>query len=198
MLDDVSDAAVPWSDEVDDVLRGDITTAVAYVTPAGGAVATAVAPCGIDDRAAGAVGFTTSLGFGKKLERIVRDPKVALAYHARQHGFSTRPPFVLVQGEADVDLTPSEARLEEFAPQAARYLGELKRGPVWDRLLHEYYQERVFVDVAVRRVVAWPDLHASGPPTITGAALAAVPAAAAGAEERAPGRGSTWPRRRPS
>jgi hypothetical protein len=170
MLDDVTDAPVPWSDAVDDVLRGDITAALAYVTPAGGAVATAVAPCGIDDRAAGAVGFTTSLGFGKKLERIVRDPKVALAYHARQHGFSTRPPFVLVQGEADVDLTPSEGRLEAFAPQATRYLGEVKRGPVWDRLLREYYQERVFVDVAVRRVAAWPDLHASGAPTVTGPA----------------------------
>src|SRR3954465_15355826 len=101
MLDDVSDAKVSWSDDIDDVLRGDITAAVAYVTPAGGAVATAGAPCGIDDRAggarggppcgvdgraAGAGGFTTSLGFGKKLERIVRDPKVALAYHARHHG----------------------------------------------------------------------------------------------------------------
>ena len=37
----------------------------------------------------------------------MRDPKVALAYHARQHGFSSRPPFVLVQGDASVDLTPS-------------------------------------------------------------------------------------------
>ncbi len=162
--------AVTWSDEVDEVLRGDITAAVAYVTPAGGAVVTAVAPCGIDDRAAGAVGFTTSLGFGKKLERIVRDPKVALAYHARQHGLCTRPPFVLVQGDATVDLTPSEERLEAFAPQATRYLGDIKRGAVWDRLLREYYQERVFVDIAVTRLVVWPDLHASGEPVVTGAA----------------------------
>ena len=175
MLDDVSDAKVSWSDDIDDVLRGDITAAVAYVTPAGGAVATAVAPCGIDERAAGAVGFTTSLGFGKKLERIVREPKVALAYHARQHGFSTRPPFVLVQGDAAVDLAPSEERLEAFAPQAARYLGELKRGPIWDRLLREYYQERVFVDIRVSRLVAWPDLHANGEPTVSGAALPPSP-----------------------
>jgi hypothetical protein len=159
-----------WSDQVDDVLRGDITAAVAYVTPAGGAVVTAVAPCGIADRDRGTVGFTTSLGFGKKLERIVRDPKVALAYHARQHGFSSRPEFVLVQGDATVDLTPSAERLDAFAPQATRYLGAVKRGPVWDRLLREYYQERVFVDIAVVRVAAWPDLHASGEPTIAGAA----------------------------
>ena len=100
MLDDVPDATISWSDDVDEVLRGDITAALAYVTP----VVTAVAPCGIGDRAAGAVGFTTSLGSGKTLERIVRDPTVALAYHARQHGFSTRPPFALVQGRASVGL----------------------------------------------------------------------------------------------
>jgi hypothetical protein len=164
----MSAVPVSWSDEVDEVLRGDITTAIAYLTPAGGAVVTAVAPCGIDDRDAGAVGFTTSLGFGKKLERIVRDPHVALAYHAREHGFSTRPPFVLVQGKAAVDITPSQTRLEAFAPQATRYLGELKRGRIWDRLLREYYTERVFVDVAVERVQAWPDLHARGEPTSSG------------------------------
>ena len=171
----VPDAAVTWNDEVDEVVRGDITAAAAYVTPAGGAVVTAVAPCGIADRVAGAVGFTTSLGFGKKLERIVRDPKVALAYHARQHGFSTRPPFVLVQGEATVDLTPSEERLEAFEPQATRYLGELKRGPLWDRLLREYYQERVFVDVAISRIVVWPDLHADGDPACSGLLLPPAP-----------------------
>ena len=171
------------------MLRGDITAAVAYVTPAGGAVVTAVAPCGIDDRDAGAVGFTTSLGFGKKLERIVRDPHVALAYHARQHGFSTRPPFVLVQGVASVELTPSQERLDAFEPQATRYLGELKRGPVWDRLLREYYAERVFVDVAVDRVQAWPDLHASGDAGDLRRGGAARAAAAAG-----PPKNGTGPR----
>jgi hypothetical protein len=33
-----------WGDAVDDVMRGDITAGLAYVTPAGGAVVTAVAP----------------------------------------------------------------------------------------------------------------------------------------------------------
>jgi hypothetical protein len=116
MLDDVPDATISWSDDVDEVLRGDITAAIAYVTPAGGAVVTAVAPCGIDDRAAGAVGFTTSRGFGKKLERIVRDPRVALAYHARQHGFSTRPPFASVQGRASVGLVE---RLQALSAERA-------------------------------------------------------------------------------
>src|SRR6266704_1689451 len=64
---------VCWPDAVDDVIRGDITAAAAYLTPAGGAVVTAVAPCGIGRRDAGVVGFTTSLGFDKKLERVIVD-----------------------------------------------------------------------------------------------------------------------------
>src|SRR6266550_2794164 len=62
-------AASAWPDEVDRTIEGDLTAALAYVTPAGGAVITAVAPIGLRDRERGSVGFTTSLGFGKKLER---------------------------------------------------------------------------------------------------------------------------------
>src|SRR5262249_30271259 len=126
---------VTWSDEVDDVLRGDITAALAYVTPAGGAGVTAVGPCGLGGRArgeggrggsgaraGGRGGFTPCLGSGKSLERIVRYPRVALPSPSRQHGFSSRPPYVLAQGDASADLTPSEARLDEFAPQAEHYL----------------------------------------------------------------------------
>jgi hypothetical protein len=161
---------VCWPDAVDDVIRGDITVAAAYVTPAGGAVVTAVAPCGIGRRDAGVVGFTTSLGFGKKLERIIRDPRVALAYHARDHGFSASPGFALAQGRASVDIRPSRERLEALVPQAERYLGKVRRGLVWDRLLHEYYYERVFVDIAVWRVAAWPDPSAALDMQVTGAA----------------------------
>jgi hypothetical protein len=141
-----------WDDEADEVIRSDITTALAYVTPAGGAVVTAVAPCGLADRVHGTVGFTTSLGFAKKLERIIREPRIALAYHTREHGYSTSPRFVSVQGDASVDLTPPQDRLDEFAPQAERFVGAIKRGRLWDRLLREYYRERVFVDVAVAQV----------------------------------------------
>ncbi|HEX9540574.1 MAG TPA: hypothetical protein VGA04_20615 [Streptosporangiaceae bacterium] len=168
--------SVRWSDDVHEVITGDITAAVAYITPAGGAVVTAVAPCGIERRDQGVVGFTTSLGFGKKLERIVRDPHVALAYHSREHGFSVNQAFVLAQGIASVDLTPSRARLEALSPQVGRYLGEPKRGAVWDRLLREYYQERVFVDIGVERMVSWPGLDAHGDPEVTGAAWPGPPA----------------------
>jgi hypothetical protein len=167
--------SVCWPDEADDVIRGDMTAAAAYITPAGGAVVVAVAPCGIGQRDQGLAGFTTSLGFGRKLERIIRDPHVALAYHAREHGFSASPRYVLAQGLASVDITPSRERLEVLVPQVERYLGEVKRGPVWDRLLREYYAERVFVDIAVERVLSWPDFGCSGAPHVAGAAWPAPP-----------------------
>ena len=184
----MSDETVRWGDDVDEVIRGDMTAAAAYVTPAGGAAAVGVSPCGLADRDRGTVGFTTSLGFGKKLERIVRDPHVALAYHARDHGFSASPRYVLAQGIASVDLEPSPSRLQQFGPQATRFLGAFKQGAVWDRLLREYYAERVFVDIDVARVVTWPDLGAAGEPVVAGAALAAP------APPQAPPKGGTGPR----
>ena len=179
---------VSWPDEVDEVIRGDLTAAAAYVTPAGGVVVTSVCPMGIDLREAGEVGFTTSLGFAKKLERIIADPHVALAYHARDHGFSTSPMFVLAQGTAGVDIQPSRERLEAIVPQAERYIGNVVRGPVWDRLLREYYQERVFVDITVQRVTAWADLSAAGAPQVCGAAWPGFPS------EQAPPKNGTGPR----
>lgn len=102
--------AVIWPDEVDEVIGGDLTAALAYLTPAGGAAVTGVAPLGLRDRERGMLSFTTSLGFPKKLERLVRDPAVALAFHTREHGRSTSPAFVLVQGRASVTLEPSPWR----------------------------------------------------------------------------------------
>jgi hypothetical protein len=160
---------VRWPDEAEEVIRGDLTAAAAYVTPACGVVVTSVCPMGIGQREAGEVGFTTSLGFAKKLERIIADPHVALAYHAREHGFSASPAFVLAQGVASVDLRPSRARLDALVPSVRAFVGEPVRGPVWDRLLREYYYERVFVDITVQRVVTWPDLSASGGPQVSGA-----------------------------
>ena len=94
---------VGWTDEIDGILGGDPTAALAYVTPAGGSVVAAVAPVGLRDRDAGTVTFTTSLGFRRKLDRLRKEPRIALAYHARDHGFSDSPRYVLVQGRASYD-----------------------------------------------------------------------------------------------
>jgi hypothetical protein len=168
---------VRWSDEVDAVMAGDLTAAAACTTRSGGAVVMEVAPCGLRVRDQGLVGFTTSLGLPRRLEHMVADPKVALAFHARDHGFATSTQYVLAQGDASIDLTPSRPRLEAFAPQTERYLGPVKRGPIWDRLLHEYCLDRVFVDIAVTRVVAWPGLRGDGAPETFGPVPAQAPPA---------------------
>ncbi|MFD9006717.1 hypothetical protein ACFV0T_38225 [Streptomyces sp. NPDC059582] len=177
-----------WPDAADAVINGDLTVAVAYVTPAGGAVVTSVSPVGLGNREAGLVGFTTSLGFPRKLERILHNPHVSLAYHTREHGFAASSSYVLAQGTASVDLSPSPERLAELMQASEPFLGETRRGPLWDWLLREYHQERVFVDVELARVAVWEDLAARGARAVTGAAWPHLPT-----EQKAPKNG-TGPR----
>jgi Pyridoxamine 5'-phosphate oxidase len=161
-----------WADLDDAVLAGDLTAALAYVTPAGGAVLTPVAPVGLRDREAGTVSFTTSLGFGRKLDRIKQNPRVALAYHAREHGFATDPRFLLVQGTASYDADPDPQVLEErVGPASERFMGPPRRGLFWDRWLSAYYGDRVVVTVQLERVLSWPDAACTGEPTVAGRAL---------------------------
>jgi hypothetical protein len=166
-----------WPDAIDDVIGGDLTAALAYITPAGGAVVTAVAPIGLRDRSAGTVSFTTSLGFGRKLERIEKDPRVALAYHAREHGHSESSRYVLVQGDATVIKEPDADYLDFIGRQATPFMGPPKRGAFWDRWLSAYYADRVPVHVTVHRIVSWPDLRCSGEPEVHGAPLPDPPSA---------------------
>jgi hypothetical protein len=161
--------AIVWSDLDDEIIGGDLTAALAYATPAGGAVLTPVAPIGLRDRAAGTVGFTTSLGFGRKLDRMRENPRVALAFHAREHGFASQPRFVLVQGSASYDSHPDRELLESrVGPASTRFMGSPRRGIFWDRWLSAYYGDRVVVTVAVERVAGWHDLGCAGEPTVVG------------------------------
>jgi hypothetical protein len=162
---------VTWDDEVEKVLAGDLTAALGYRTPAGGVVVQAVAPIGLRDREAGIVGFTTSLGFSKKLERIERDPRVAMAFHAREHGRCDSASYVLLQGRARVVAEPSEEQRATVRTQATAYLGPPREGWFWDRWLQQYYSVRVPVDVEVDRIVIWPALDCAGSPRVEGEAL---------------------------
>lgn len=180
---------VRWSDTADGPIGGDLTAVLAYATPAGGAVLTPVAPIGMRDRDAGRVTFTTSLGFGRKLDRIRADPSVALAYHDRVHGFDGSSAYVLVQGRATIVEGPDPAYIETVvAPAATRFMGPPKRGRFWDRWLAAYYADRVPVHVDVERVVVWPDLRCAGAPAVEGEPLPGAPA-----PQRPPGKG-TGPR----
>ncbi len=155
---------VSWSDDVDEILGGDMTAGLGYATPAGGAVVMAVAPVGLRDRERGTVGFTTSLGFAKKLDRIKREPRVALAYHTRKYGRSDRREFVLVQGVAEPVTQPTPDDRALVRRQAEGFLGSARGGPFWDRWLREYYMVRIPVWVHVERITVWPDLDRGGAP----------------------------------
>jgi hypothetical protein len=68
------------------------------------------------------------------------------------------------------------------------FLGATKRGPLWDWLLREYHQERVFVDVPLERVTVWEDLAAREAHNVTGAAWPPMP------DAQKPPRNGTGPR----
>jgi hypothetical protein len=182
--------AVVWDDELEAIFAGDLTAALGYRTPAGGVVVQAVAPIGLHDRASGTLGFTTSLGFAKKLERIAADPRVAMAFHAREHGRTRSTRYVLAQGTAHVIERPSEQDRALVRANGTSYLGEPKQGPFWDFWMREYYVSRVPVEVTITRIVTWPTLDAAGAPdAVVGEPLGTEPPA----PQRPPGNG-TGPR----
>jgi hypothetical protein len=163
-----------WPDTVDGILDGDQVIALAYVTPASGVVVTPVTNLALRDRDAGRVmPANTSVGVWKKLDRIRRNPRVALAYHTRAHGFSDRPEYVLVQGRASLSA-PVPDYPRTIRANWERFGGPADFGPLW-RLWLRAWLLRVELEVAVERVMVWPDLACGGVPEVHGADLPATP-----------------------
>jgi hypothetical protein len=156
---------VTWDDDIDDIITGDAAVGFASVTPARGVVIMPMAPLGLRDREAGTVTITTSLGLPKKLVRLRKNPSVALAYHAREHGFSSSPLYVVLQGTAAVDPRPDRDWLESITPEWERFLGPRKSG-VLGRMMDIYYWERVAIRIQVRRVLVYDGT--SAPPRVVG------------------------------
>src|SRR5918999_905536 len=99
-----STAPAAWSLAADEVIGNDQIVALAHQTPARGVVITPLTNFGgLRDRDAGTVSrINSSVGMWRKLERIREQPRIALAYHARDHGCTDRPEYVLVQGQGRV------------------------------------------------------------------------------------------------
>lgn len=159
---------VEWTDEVDEILASDLAAGFAYLTPAKGVVITPMAPLALRDRQAGTVTLTTSQGLWKKLDRVRRNSGVAVAYHAREHGLTDRPGFVVVQGRASFPTVPDRDWLESITPEWERFLGPRATG-LPGRLLDVYYWHRVPITIQVERIVAYPDDSAAGTPQVLGA-----------------------------
>jgi hypothetical protein len=176
--------AVDWSDEVDEILGGDLAVGLAYLTPAKGVMIAPMATLGMRDRQAGTVTLSSSLALWKKLDRMRRNPGVAVVYHAREHAFTDRPGFVLVQGRASFDTTPDRQWLEEITPQWDRFLGKRSTGLI-GRTQNVYYWERIAIDVQIERVTYFRNSDATGEPEVFGAPPAPPPA-----PQKRPGKGT--------
>lgn len=162
-----------WSDTVDEVLDADQAVGFAYVTPALGVVVAPVTNFAMHDREAGTVAVNTSVGAGRKLERVARNPSVALAFHTRSHSRTSRTEYALVQGTASlsepIDDYPTTVR-----ERWERAAGRVADGPVGRRWLRVYHR-RVEISVTVERVVVWPDLGCRGAFDVHGAPLPEAP-----------------------
>jgi Pyridoxamine 5'-phosphate oxidase len=176
-----------WPDSVDEILDADHIVALAYVTPAKGVVIAPVTNFGVRDREAGTVTVNSSVGAWKKLDRIRRNPHVALAFHTREHGSSGRPEYVLVQGTAALS-EPIPDYPNTIIDRWERFDRWRDVHPLWKRW-QRIYALRVGIEIAAQRVVVWPDLACRGKPEVHGAPLSSERPAS----QRPPARG-TGPR----
>lgn len=178
-------ASAAWSNEVDEVLAGDINAMLATVTPARGVVLIPLANLALIDRKTATISLSSSLGLWRKLERIERNPRVAIAFHTRAHGRSSRTEYVLLQGQASFSWLPDRAWLNSIGERWEQRLDRRRAGPVWDSWLSVYHWQRVRIDVRVARAVVWPDLACAGPLRVHGAPLPDAPP-----PQRPPARGT--------
>jgi hypothetical protein len=176
MAHQMTEHVVSWPDEVDAVLGGDHVVALAYVTPAKGVVVTPVTNFALHEREAGRVSVNSSVGAWRKLDRIRRNPRVALAFHTREHGSTDRPEYVLVQGRASFPWPPDrDSWYDEIGANWNRVSGVPREvGPLWERWMSVYHwRTNVWIDV--ERVVVWPELECRGEPAVHGSPLPAGP-----------------------
>lgn len=175
-----------WSDAADEIFASDQAVGFAYTTPARGVVLTPLTNFAIRDRAHGEMEpLNSSIGMWRKLEQIERRPKVAVAYHTREHGFSRRPEYVLVQARASPRPLDDRTWIARNREAWDRFAGPRDVGPLWERWL-ELYHWRVGIRLDVERVLVYPDLACAGVPEVYGAPLPAEPPA----PQRAPKNGT--------
>jgi hypothetical protein len=163
-------AMVSWPDSVEQVFDGDLAVALADITPMHGVILTPLTNFGLQDCNTGTITFLSSLGAWRKLARIRSNPKIALAFHTRTHGYAHGTTYVLAQGTASYSTTPDRQWLESIDHHWERFMGPRDRGLPWERWMRAYQWQRIGVRVAVSRVLSWSTLDCHGEPTVYGVA----------------------------
>ncbi|WP_018179669.1 pyridoxamine 5'-phosphate oxidase family protein [Jongsikchunia kroppenstedtii] len=180
------DAATAELSELESVLAGDLGVILAQVTPLKGVVLTPVNNFGWDPATRTAT-FTSDLAAFKKLQRLQRNPKLSLVFHAREHGTGSGNQYVVVQGDAEFSWeTDRDALAALFTGWWERSNGDGRRsatltpedlgGFFWDWWLAPFFWDRVIVRVRAQRIIAFPDLDCRGAPTVIGREWDAQPA----------------------
>jgi hypothetical protein len=177
-----------WPDRLDGILGGDQAVALALVTPASGVALMPVTNFALRDRDRGMVAVNSSVGMWRKLQRIASNPRVALAFHTREHSLSDRPEYLLVHGDASIVGLDDPHAWEATVGEAWQRFGGQPRhlGRFWEWWLRDYHA-RVDIEIAVERIVEWPGLRCDGEPAVHGAALPTAPPPSQSAPARGAG-----------
>jgi len=105
------------------------------------------------------IDVTTGLGYPKKANDALANPKVALLFSDPTGSGMESPPQVLVQGTADVDDLDLDANRERYTRESLEKLPGIKRmlPPERIRGLFNWYFTRIYVHVRPERVYVWED-----------------------------------------
>ena len=179
--------AAQWPDRVEEIVSGDHVAMLAYVTPASGVVLLPLSNLGVHDRTRATVTLNSSVAAWRKLERMRRNPRVALVFHTREHSSTDRPEYVLVQGTAALS-EPIPDYPDRYPTGWENFENWPELGQLWRRWLR-VWAIRVAIEVAAERVIVWPNLGCRGKPEVNGT----PPPPGPPRSQRPPGRG-TGPR----
>lgn len=166
-----------WPSAALEIMENDLVAAFAYTTRFGNVLVAPVCPFGMVDAERATVTTSVPLAFTDKLLRLAAAPQTALAFFTRASGGSEQPGFVLVQGDATFPDAPSAADNAELAARWPRFLSAPpSAGSRLRKWGAGYYDHRVPVTIAVRRLTYWPSTDAVGTPTVCGARSGEPPA----------------------
>lgn len=114
------------------------------------------------------IDVTTGLGYPKKADDAVANPKVALLFSDPTGSGIESAPQVLVQGTADVDDRDLDANRERYTRESVEKLPGTKAmlPPERIRGLFNWYFTRIYVHVRPERVYVWPDGDITKEPTL--------------------------------
>jgi hypothetical protein len=114
------------------------------------------------------IDVTTGLGYPKKADDALANPKVALLFSDPTGCGMAEPPQVLVQGTAAVDDRDLAGNRERYTHESVEKLPGMKKllPPAPLRGMFDWYFTRIYVHVRPERVYVWPDGDATREPQL--------------------------------